>query len=62
MKVHMIKAIYYDEGVPDGGITYCGITEYSENMEGCFTKNIDDVSCKRCLLSYNKEKLANNYA
>jgi hypothetical protein len=53
----MIKAIYYDEGVPDGGRTYCGITEYSENMEGCFTKNIDDVSCKKCLMFYNKEKL-----
>jgi len=57
MKIHMIKAIYYD-----GGRTYCGITEYSENMEGCFTTNIDDVTCKKCLMSYNKEKLANNYA
>ena len=54
MKIHLIKYITYCDDLPDGGRTYCGITEESENLEGCLTQNINEVTCKKCLKSFKK--------
>ncbi len=57
MKVHLIKAIFYDEGVPDGGVTYCGLRKFSEElMENGLTENISKATCKKCLNGYKKEE------
>jgi len=58
MKIHIVKARYYDEGVPYDGLTYCGITgDYSERLDGCFVdvKNVELATCLKCIKSFNKK-------
>ena len=58
MKIHIVESIYYDEGIPCDGRTYCGISgDYSENLEGCFVQKNESrkSTCLKCIKIFNKE-------